>query len=114
MAGAPHPKPTPRPKAATKQRRKQAGGQVVRAEVARRSGGLCELGGPNCTRKAEQFHHRLMRSQGGPDSAENLLHVCGADHTYIHAYPERSYARGWLLRSTAGLSPDPLIRGDHR
>lgn len=103
----PHPKPAPRPKAATRQRKKWTGGQIVRAEVASRSGGLCEIGLEGiCRVKADCFHHRLMRSQGGADTAENLLHLCNPGcHAYVHVNPEESYERGWLLRSTDDLTP---------
>jgi len=36
-------------------------------------------------------HHRLMRSQGGKDSLDNLISVCRAHHDWIHAHPARSY-----------------------
>lgn len=111
MAGQPYSKVDqcgpPRPKPATKARRKHKGGQVPRALVARRSGGLCELGLEGiCRVKADCFHHRLMRAHDGPDTVENLMHLCNAGcHAYVHANPEESYLRGWLIRST---SPVPV------
>jgi hypothetical protein len=103
----PIPKPEPRRKAkAARKRREHTGGQIVRAEVAARSGGLCELGLEGCRVKADCFHHRLRRSHGGPDTAVNLLHLCNDGcHAFVHANPRLSYERGWLLRSTDELIP---------
>jgi hypothetical protein len=101
MAGDPYPKPT------RTKRKSRTGGQIPRAEVANRSGGLCELGLDDiCRVKADCFHHRLRRSHGGPDTPDNLLHLCNAGcHAFVHANPELAYMRGWLLRSTDDLTP---------
>lgn len=71
----------------------------VKEAVRRRSGGWCEF--PRCTRAAVAFHHRLMRSQGGPGTAENCMHLCTSCHTFVHAHPAQSYEEGWLLRRPA-------------
>ncbi len=90
----------------------------VKKVVRRRSMGWCEM--PGCTRAADHFHHRLLRSQGGPGIAENCLHLCGHCHHYVHhdgmttlveipdeAYPiPLSHARGWIIR--AGLEADAM------
>ncbi len=62
------------------------------------------------------FHHRLRRSQGGPDTYVNLLHLCdiGGCHAYVHANPAESYLRGWLLRSTDDLTSSPLYTRENR
>jgi hypothetical protein len=70
----------------------------VRAEVSARSKGRCEIQHPRCTGKATQMHHRLMRSQGGRHTAENLLDLCAEGHRYVHAHPNLSYEVGWLLK----------------
>jgi hypothetical protein len=44
-------------------------------------------------------HHVLRRSQGGPDTVENLISVCRAHHDWIHQHPARSYDLGLLRRS---------------
>ena len=67
--------------------------------VRRRSGGRCEAGTEVCTEQVEHVHHRKMRSAGGSHSVDNLLALCHACHDWIHANPEESYARGWLLHS---------------
>lgn len=60
---------------------------------------ICEAQAPGCTGRAVHAHHRKRRSQGGDNSSANLLRVCVQCHTYIHANPERSYAKGWLVHS---------------
>lgn len=54
-----------------------------------------------------EAHHRLMRSQGGPDTEENLVAVCAGHHREIHANPARSYDLGLLIRSHLG---PPTVR----
>ena len=71
----------------------------VRDRVRARSRGVCEM----CVdAPGTNFHHRLRRSQGGQDSDENLLHLCGSGttgcHGYIHANPSWSYLHGALLK----------------
>ena len=59
----------------------------VLEEVKERSGGMCESVnemGIRCCRVdgwRGAPHHLERRSQGGPHSAENLLWVCGRDHS---------------------------------
>lgn len=56
----------------------------VRAIVAVRSDGYCELRGSRCTGRAKDFHHVIYRSNGGSDTVKNLKHVCGSCHSAIH------------------------------
>jgi len=80
--------------------KKAADGPTAAAKeaVRLRSRGYCEVGSVGrCRILGTQAHHRLMRSQGGGHEVDNLLHVCGPCHDYIHANPEYSYERGWLL-----------------
>lgn len=69
----------------------------TRHAIWERSGGLCELG---CGKAAVTIHHRKLRSQGGRHDPENLLHLCLAHHDEIHMHPEKSYALGWMVRSS--------------
>lgn len=73
----------------------------LRVALFDRCNGLCEARTRKCTGRAEHWHHRLMRSQGGTDSLDNALAVCGACHNHIHENPTESYRRGWLIRSAA-------------
>ncbi len=68
-----------------------------RDAVERRSNGWCEIAHLNCSGRATEVHHRLMRSQGGGHDVDNLLHLCGAGHRFVHDNPEHSYGKGWLL-----------------
>lgn len=57
-------------------------------------------------------HHRLMRSQGGPDTLENLVVLCGLDNTtgchgWVHKHPEQAYALGLLIRQSSGPPAEP-------
>lgn len=56
---------------------------------------------PLCEALATERHHVLPRSAGGSDAAENTMDTCGPCHTAIHAYPAKSYERGWLKRRGA-------------
>lgn len=70
---------------------------ATKETVWARSRGFCEAAATGCYGPGTQLHHRLMRSQGGGHGSENLLHVCSMCHDFIHANPEYSYERGWLL-----------------
>lgn len=62
--------------------------------VKSRSGGICE----RCySSRAEEIHHRRLRSQGGADSMINLAHICGPCHRAIHADVATAYEAGWLI-----------------
>lgn len=41
-------------------------------------------------------HHVLRRSQGGPDTVENLISLCRLHHSWVHEHPAESYAFGFL------------------
>lgn len=76
--------------------------QDARAVVRGRSKGWCEIRVPRvCEGRAVEFHHKLMRSQGGPDTPENLAHACTACHMYVHRNTGWAYKVGWLIRSFA-------------
>lgn len=69
----------------------------AKARVRVRSGGRCEYSGAPCTNAAAETHHRLDRSHPRTNEPEFLLDLCSAHHRTVHAYPEISYAEGWLL-----------------
>lgn len=68
----------------------------VRGEVVARALHRCEILG--CDQGVDHLHHRLMRSQGGPHTATNLVALCWPHHSDLHDHPERSYALGLLVR----------------
>lgn len=74
--------------------------------VKDRSGGVCETRGnpclgpyglPVCTKRGTQGHHILPKSLGGPNTLENLLHVCSSCHKWIHDNPVIAKRYGLLL-----------------
>lgn len=70
------------------------------ATAKARSGGMCEArADPHCALRGAHAHHRLPRAHGGKDEAANILWVCHRCHMTIHAFPQRSYERGWLVHS---------------
>lgn len=61
---------------------------------------------------ALEAHHRLMRSQGGPDTMENLVALCGPNpagcHGWVHAHPTESYTIGLLIKRSSGPPSEPF------
>lgn len=73
--------------------------EAARDVVKGRSGGRCEAGTfLVCVGRGAHAHHVLRRSQGGPDTPENLLWVCPPCHGHLHANVEWAKEQG-LLRS---------------
>ena len=85
--------------------RRTAAEREARAVVASRSHGWCELG---CGRRATDASHRLARSHGGPWSADNIIHLCRADHAGLHANPRAAVAAGLHLRSHQDPAAEPV------
>lgn len=79
----------------------------VRAQVDARAGWVCEV----CKfYLIVEYHHRLRRSQGGRGDLANALGLCLKCHANVHAHPEDSYKRGWLIkpgRVNMGLKVKP-------
>lgn len=82
--------------------------QVVRE----RSEGLCEghVAGV-CTRFASHVHHRRLRSQGGSNEPENLLHLCASCHSWCHRHPVLAEHLG-LLETRGGRDSAKLGEGE--
>jgi hypothetical protein len=80
---------------------------AVYEAVTRRSRGICEL----CRDvPATEMHHRRMRSAGGLDIYDNILHLCGfCHHEAIHANPDWAYRHGLLIRRSDPNHPPPVI-----
>lgn len=88
--------------ASSKRRLGRAALTSARAEVRGRAKGWCEIRVSGvCAGRGSQAHHKLRRSQGGPDVADNLAWTCEPCHRFVHANPEWAYALGWLLRRVA-------------
>lgn len=74
----------------------------VRAEVRRRSAGLCEANWEGvCApgqHRAQHMHHVILRGQGGPDADWNLLHVCLVVHRHAHDVDRAGAERRGIIR----------------
>lgn len=78
-------------------------------EIDLRSGFGCELGAdciwPPSEGRFLEYHHRQARAMGGSkrplDVAANLLHLHRGCHAYVHAHPEWSRERGYIVSQYA-------------
>lgn len=79
-------------------------------EVDRRSRGLCEANVPGVCRpgqhRGEHHHHVVLRAQGGPDTAANLLHLCMKVHDWAHNVDRAAAERRGIIRRGGVLSGD--------
>jgi hypothetical protein len=80
-----------RPGAAAPEFTEKYGKDVVHA----RSDGLCEKCGQA---RAEEWHHRLNRGQGGTWDPANGLHLCKACHRIVTASDQILFDNGWRIR----------------
>lgn len=62
------------------------------------------------------YHHRQLRSQGGPDSPDNLVLLCGTgttgEHGWVHGDPQAAQRVGLIVPSWATPSEYPIYRRD--
>ena len=96
MSIEPIAKPTPRPKVRKPLKAKPHRiPDAIREAVYTRDGWLCQW----CQGAGGRLdlHHKLRRSQGGPDSLANLVSVHRVCHRYIHEHPEIARHRGFLV-----------------
>lgn len=93
----------------------------VRAALAARSGGRCELELAGCTGAATDPAHRISRKAGGRkgaartrlDRLSNLLHACRTCHGWCHDNPVEAYEDGLMLREWHNPRHEPaLYRGE--
>jgi 5-methylcytosine-specific restriction endonuclease McrA len=75
---------------------------AARARSLGISGGCCTM----CGKQASHGHHRKRRSQGGPNTAENILPLCFVCHGKVHSSGSTlAFRMGVLLRSTDEIGP---------
>jgi len=70
----------------------------VRQAVLERDGYLCRIGGPTCTRRAQEVDHIIPRKAGGAMFDEhNLRSVCKACHAARPVLPRHApnTSRNW-------------------
>lgn len=71
----------------------------LRVVVYTRSRGRCDLCGEPASPSRWECHHRKLKSQGGPDSAVNLITLHRFCHSHVHLHPKWSYGHGFLVPS---------------
>lgn len=90
-------------KVSAKRRARNEAYAEVREFVAERAGGMCEAQVSGvCRIYGAHAHHRLRRSQGGADTAENLVWLCHACHDHVHRNPAWAVSVGLLVRVGGG------------
>lgn len=80
---------------------KSAGVNEARKLVKQRSGGLCEIRMVGCFGEGTDWHHRKLRSQGGPWHVQNGLQACRFCHgrvTNTNGHSKEYEECGWLVR----------------
>jgi hypothetical protein len=99
-------------------RPKPAVPNTVRASIAERSGGWCEMALMGCAGLATQVHHRITQKAGGRQGAAkarhdrpaNLLHACDQCHAWVTARPAEAYDVGLSLKEWQDPTAEPVIR----
>lgn len=94
----------------------------TRQAVLERDGKLCVRCGQPTAGRPYSLHHRKRRSQGGRNTPENLITLCGSGTTECHGWVHRNIATsrdsGWLVlgsddpasKSVETLTPSGLVR----
>lgn len=73
---------------------------AVAEAVLERADGACEgMVRGVCVGTGGHLHHRMMRSQGGRHTVENLVLLCHACHKYVHDNPAFGYKSDLLIHS---------------
>ena len=67
----------------------------LRPQLVKRSAGACKCG-RNCMAMGAHAHHVIRRSQGGPDSLENLRWLSLACHFWVHTHVQEARDLGLL------------------
>jgi hypothetical protein len=93
-----------------------ATGRAARTIVANRDLGSSAVSGRHVLTQTHSFHHRVLRSQGGPDTPDNLLLVSGTgttgEHGWIHANVAHARAAGLIVPSWSTPDDWPVYRRD--
>lgn len=91
-----------KPKPAAVEVSEWIGERPARDAVEGRSGGLCEIRLPGCFGRAKDWHHRLLKGQGGLWQASNGIHACRWCHeavTNTRGHRAEYEENGWLVPS---------------
>lgn len=58
------------------------------------------------------LHHRKLRKHGGSDSYPNVIAIHDRCHTWVHAHPQASYDKGFLVQSWDDPAEVPVTMRD--
>lgn len=90
----------------------------LRALLWARCEAYCERCGQRLNPIWWDAHHRLLRSQGGPDDIRNLVALHRSCHTgdpeSVHNNPTAAEARGLIVRRCNDYATTPVRLGDGR
>jgi hypothetical protein len=83
--------------------------KAITSEVVLRDGGCVApsmIPAVKCWGRLDP-HHVLRRSQGGPDTPENLVTLCRAHHDWVHTNPKHARELGLLKQPTHNPEEQP-------
>lgn len=83
--------------------------RVLRRDVFARDQGRCVLTGVMLDPLRFEAHHRLLKSQGGRDTAVNVITLDPRAHKeFVHAFPQWAYSNGFLVPAWADPADWPV------
>lgn len=78
--------------------------------VMHRALGRCEVQVvPSCRPGEPEWHHRQRRGHAHDHAPSNGIAGCRPCHSYIHAHPEESRDRGWIVPTTTSPAVVPAL-----
>ncbi len=96
-------KRSPMKRTSSKARARQREWNAIVAARMVEMNGLCEVKWGNCTKTAEQGHHRLPRGRGGKNTRENCCVSCFNCHLQVHLFPREAEAAGFMLSGKGNI-----------
>lgn len=91
-------------------------GYAARVIVANRDTERSVVSGVYALNIAHSYHHRKLRSHGGPDSPDNLVLLTGTgttgEHGAVHGDPRMAQRVGLIVPSWATPAEYPIYRRD--
>ena len=93
-----------------------ATGYAARVAVGNRDLERSAASGVYALNVAHSFHHRQLRSHGGPDSSDNLILLTGTgttgEHGAVHGDPRMAQRVGLIVPSWSTPAEYPVYRRD--
>lgn len=81
----------------------------VRADTFTRACGMCDVCGRHLDPENWAFHHRKLRSQGGPDTVENGLALHHWCHERVHLNRAWARVRGYIVHREEEPDSVPVL-----